>query len=108
MGSHATQRGRLIGQTGAAAFYAPPLDNRAADVSPAHSYHRLPDRLSGALFDLPVDAEQVADPLYRAWQLHLPAVARRILDGGATVGDLRVVGGVLQSADRPHHRPSHQ
>ena len=36
------------------------------------------------LFDLSVDAEQGADPLHRSRQFHLPAVARHVLDGGAS------------------------
>ena len=69
-------------------------------------HHRRAGRLSGLLFDLSVDAEQGADALHRARQFPLPALARRVLDGGAAVGDLRALGGVLQGADRADHRAS--
>ena len=75
---------------------------------PLDRHHRRARRLSGVLFDLSVDAEQGADALHRARQFQLPAVARRLPDGGGADGDLRAQRGVLQSADRAHHRASDQ
>src|SRR6185437_6141111 len=88
----------------AAAVVAPALDHRVPDVPAADPDHRQPRHLSSAVLDLSVDAEPGADPFHRARQFPLPAVARRIPDGGRAVGDLRAVRRILQSADRAHHR----
>src|SRR5689334_10847307 len=64
---------------------APSFDRRFPDVPTADPHHRLPRRLSGPVLDLFVDAEQGADAFYRLWQFQLPALARRILDGGPAV-----------------------
>ena len=78
-----------------AALHAPALDHRSADVRAADLDRRVPHHLSGVLFDLSVDAEQVADALHRPVEFHLSDVARHVLDGGLAIDDLRAVGRVL-------------
>src|SRR6516165_4250201 len=86
----------IIGGTQPASGAAPPF------------HHRFPRSLSGVVLDLSFDAEQDADALYRTWQFQFPVVARRVLDGGSAVGDLRPNRGVLQSANRTHYRAPDQ
>src|SRR3569833_2799628 len=98
--AHSPQRHRQI--------HASAIDHRIHDVPAADPDHLLPCHLSGLLFDLAVDAEQGADQVHRPRQLPLPVVPRRVLDGGAAIGDLRDLRRVLQSADRPDHRAPDQ
>src|SRR5580704_3464263 len=98
----------VIGKPRPAAIFAPALDHRVLDVPAIDRHRRLSHHLPRVLFDLSVDAEQGADPLYRPFQFHLPDVARRVLDGGGADRDLRDHRGTLQSADWAHYRPSHQ
>src|SRR5262249_32929287 len=44
---------------------APAFDDRFPDVPALDPHHRLPRRLSGAVFDLSIDAEQGADTFHR-------------------------------------------
>src|SRR5215471_10943950 len=46
--------------------------------------------------------------LSRARELHFPAVARRVLDGGVAIGDLCDLRGFLQGADRTDYGASDQ
>src|SRR5439155_22284599 len=91
-----------------ASVHAPPFDRRLADVPSLDRHHRRACDVSGVLFDLSVDAEQSADALYRFGQFQLPAVARCVLDGGSAIRHFRAYRGLLQSADPPDYRASHQ
>src|ERR1700722_5187358 len=95
-------------QPALAGFRAAALDPRVPDVPAAARDHRRARRLSGALRDLPVDAQQIADPLHRARQLPLAAVARRFPNGGRAGRDLHGLRRRLQGADRADHGAPHQ
>src|SRR6185295_6161160 len=86
----------------------PTLDDRLPVLSAPDHDHHLPRRIPHFLLDLPVDAEQGADTFHWPRQFQLSAVARRLLDGDAAIGDLRAVRRLLQSPHWPYHRPSHQ
>src|SRR6516162_8010606 len=98
----------LLDGTGPPPSTASAFDHRFPDVPAFDPHRRMSRRLSGPVLDLSVDAEQGADALYRAWQFQLPALARRVLDGGPAVGNLCADRRVLQSADRADHRASDQ
>src|SRR5665213_2277266 len=78
-----------------AALHAAALDDRSADVLATDLDHYLPRHLPGFLSDLPFDAEQGADALHRPVELHLPDVARHVLDGRRAIDDFRAVRGIF-------------
>src|SRR5262245_6869649 len=105
MGSRPATRGRKTRVAHRVSQISPAaLDHRLPVLFALDRDHHLPRGLPCFLFDLPVDAEQGADALYRPRQFQLSAVARCFLDGDVAIGDLRAVRRLLQSPYRPDHR----
>ena len=96
-----------VRKTGLRTLHAAPLDHRISDVPAADRHHRGAWSSIRRFYSIYLSMLNKAQTRFIGLvEFHVSAVARRVLDGGPAVGDLRALRRVLQSPDRPHHRAS--